>query len=114
MITKIGNTLYFCYPNLASALSVAYPEYKWIHCLFNKTPKGTWKDTKHLRDFFEYCKIKLEINNVDDWKRISRKQYVQLGGRPKKILIIYPNSRKLSVHKQKKCKLLFTKSIPRI
>ena len=66
--------------NLACALSVAYPEHKWVHCLFNKCPKGAWNNPQHLRDFFEYCKMKLEINNVEDWKRISVKQFSQLGG----------------------------------
>ena len=76
----IGSSLYNNYPNLASALQVAYPDYNWIHCIFNKSPRGAWKDPKHLQDFFEYCSLKLHIKALEDWYQVTRKQIQLLGG----------------------------------
>lgn len=75
-----GGTLFNVHHNLVSGLTIAYPDHKWIHCLFKMCSKGAWKNPQNLRDYFEYCKTKLEIVDVADWRRISSKQFSELGG----------------------------------
>ena len=77
---KLGATLYNIYHNLANALSIAFPDHKWIHCLFNKCPKGAWNNPKHLQNFFEYCAEKLNIKNPEDWYKVTKSQIQSLGG----------------------------------
>jgi len=88
-----GEYLLQHYGNLGKALSVAYPEHKWILGRFKHSPKNIWKDPTNVKDFIEYCAKELQIKHPEEWYRVSREQFAVLGGN--NLLSIYGNLGKL-------------------
>jgi hypothetical protein len=70
------------------ALRTVYPEYNWGPLTpehFKSTqstrlPKGFWKDVKNQRAFVEELASKLGITQLDDWYKVTTRQFVQHGG----------------------------------
>eukprot|EP01127_Copromyxa_protea_P018899 TRINITY_DN6034_c0_g1_i2.p1 TRINITY_DN6034_c0_g1~~TRINITY_DN6034_c0_g1_i2.p1 ORF type:complete len:495 (+),score=68.20 TRINITY_DN6034_c0_g1_i2:18-1502(+) len=63
-----------------SVLSAVYPEYSWKPFLFLSISRSTSKDPEILESFMAYAKEKLQIQDIDDWSRVSGEQIRSLGG----------------------------------
>lgn len=77
----IGTQLLRVHGHLGNALKFAYPETQWVFGRFKNVPKKIWADKENIKEFLEYCKIKLYIESNEDWYRISNDQIAELGGK---------------------------------
>eukprot|EP01125_Pyxidicula_operculata_P011832 TRINITY_DN3871_c0_g1_i1.p1 TRINITY_DN3871_c0_g1~~TRINITY_DN3871_c0_g1_i1.p1 ORF type:complete len:468 (+),score=35.99 TRINITY_DN3871_c0_g1_i1:69-1472(+) len=59
-------------------LKDSYPDYAWKEWKFKKQSKNFWKSPDNLKDKLEHVAKVLEVNNLDDWYRVSRKQLIML------------------------------------
>lgn len=66
--------------HLGKALSVAYPEFSWILAKFKISPPGIWEQQNQLQKFFEDCKEKFGIKNLDDWYKVPRYKVEAISG----------------------------------
>jgi hypothetical protein len=61
------------------ALSAVYPEHAGQ---FQKPKKAYWKDLNNQRGLLESISKLLNIQRLEDWKSVTTKQLVNLGGGP--------------------------------
>ena len=59
---------------------MAFPEGKLKFSNLRK-PSGYWNNHENVKDFLEKLKIELDLKTYDDWKRLSKNQVMQHGGR---------------------------------
>jgi hypothetical protein len=57
------------------ALKLFYPEY-----VPRLKPQGYWKDKENQKAFFDQLAIKWNIQNPDDWNKVTREMVVKEGG----------------------------------
>jgi len=69
-----GGRLLLKYKNSPlAALQAIYPEFRWQWWKFSNKPKGPWTDTKKAEEFLNVIAKRLQISQLDDWYRVSRK-----------------------------------------
>ena len=54
-------------------LKGVYPEYDWLPWKFIKAPDGFWADKKNQRIFIQWVSQQLNIKEMSDWYKVSRK-----------------------------------------
>ncbi|KAJ1501146.1 hypothetical protein HMI54_010222 [Coelomomyces lativittatus] len=62
------------------ALSVIYPDYKWLPWKFPTVPRNFWVDIKNQKWFIEWAAQELKIKEMSDWYNVSFKQIIDAGG----------------------------------
>src|SRR4051794_7185547 len=63
------------------ALRDVYPEHEWLGWkLDEQIPKGYWKETDHLREFFNWLSTRLGYTAMDDWYNVSQEDIQKNGG----------------------------------
>jgi hypothetical protein len=68
-----GKTLYFKYNNMYLLLSTVFPEYEWLPWKFTSLPPSFWDDHNNHKLFLNWAEKQLNINEKNDWYKISRK-----------------------------------------
>jgi hypothetical protein len=63
--------------SLYKALKTIYPEVDWIPWKFSHVPHGFWSNFENQKKFIESIGKNLQINDLDEWYRISGKQIKQ-------------------------------------
>lgn len=69
--------------SLQKALQANFPNIAWKREWFtnaNKYSSGYWREKSNQRNFFKEIEKKLNIREPSDWKYVSRKQVLALGG----------------------------------
>jgi hypothetical protein len=67
--------------SLEHALRSIYPYRRWPPWLFGNVPAGYWSRIEHRREFFDYlAKEKLDIKTMDDWYKVTKNEFSQVGG----------------------------------
>jgi hypothetical protein len=56
---------------LTKALTSVYPNEEWHIFLFKQVPPGYWTKTQNIREYFDWLAEKLNLQQLDDWYRIS-------------------------------------------
>jgi hypothetical protein len=57
-----------------------YPEHQHVWQLRELSPKGFWKDTENHRAFFDRLAKKFNIQQPDDWYRVTARMVAKEGG----------------------------------
>jgi hypothetical protein len=73
LLDRYGNSL-------VKALASVYPEKDWLGWKFQQVPRGYWNDIGNQRKFFEEIAKELNVQNAEDWLKISATQVKDLGG----------------------------------
>jgi hypothetical protein len=74
----------------AKVVMYAYPNYEWQWWRFQSMDKDIWDDHKSAIQYLNWLKDELGYRNMDDWYKISKKNFSQNGGAY--LLKIYNNS----------------------
>jgi hypothetical protein len=54
-------------------LSAVYPEYEWLPWKFDKSPANYWEDVKNQGKFVEWAAKQLNVNEMSDWYKVTKK-----------------------------------------
>jgi hypothetical protein len=65
-LLKYNDTLY-------TLLSRVYPEFEWLPWKFGNCPPSFWKDLKNQRNFMEWVGKQLNVNEMEDWYKVTHK-----------------------------------------
>lgn len=89
-------------------VTLVYPSINWQPKLFIHLPQGFWKDKNNRKEFVDDLAKQLKISSYKDWVNVTRKEFIQHGGRgllkyfdesPKKVLQgVYPEVNWNSFH----------------
>jgi hypothetical protein len=66
--------------SIPKTLQRVYAEYPWKPWLFETGRRYIWNDDANSELFFQWLKEHYQIQQVEDWKYVSKEQVVQLGG----------------------------------
>ena len=75
-----GHWVFSKYANLFEALSSIYPEFSWKENERIRVPRNYWKSKENCKKFLDEFSKYYQIENPDDWYRISTFQIAQFGG----------------------------------
>jgi hypothetical protein len=56
-------------------LSTVFPNYEWLPWKFDKCPQNYWDDFQNQLKFMNWVAKELNINENDDWYKISAKVF---------------------------------------
>ena len=97
-----GHTLITQYKgSLFDALKAVYPEFKWNIYQRKHIPYKHWSSIDNQKLFLKYVATTLKITKVEEWKKVSDSQFIELGGKTllskhktisKCLSTLYPNS----------------------
>eukprot|EP01114_Cavostelium_apophysatum_P016027 TRINITY_DN4492_c0_g1_i1.p1 TRINITY_DN4492_c0_g1~~TRINITY_DN4492_c0_g1_i1.p1 ORF type:complete len:534 (-),score=111.87 TRINITY_DN4492_c0_g1_i1:429-2030(-) len=70
-----------CYnKSLIRALKSVYSDYPWQVWRFASVSRNYWDDPKNVREFIEYAEKEFNIKILDDWYKVTSKQFKNIGG----------------------------------
>ena len=80
LISKQGRGLLEKYGSSPSKLlQSVYPEHPWVEWMFRKVPNKYWDIEENEKRFLDWLGNKLNFQQVDDWKRINKRDIVSNG-----------------------------------
>lgn len=79
-IKEGGSPILNYYDSFFHALQALYPEFDWKDSDRKKKPTDFWKNKENILDFLKKVETELQIENLNDWYRISRSQIHEFGG----------------------------------
>lgn len=66
--------------SVSAAIMAAYPEHKWQIFRFEIVPKNFWNSEKNVTDYLSWLRAKLGLSSMDDWYKVTRRDFVQNRG----------------------------------
>jgi hypothetical protein len=67
----------YCSDSPCIGLSIAYPDTEWQPWRFEVMPHGYWNVPEYRMQYAEYLADKLEVMKMDDWYKISAKDFAE-------------------------------------
>jgi hypothetical protein len=61
-------------------LQSVYPQYDWCPWLFPKVPHKYWMNKVNQRHCFDWLAMKLQIDDIQQWRYITSETVKSLGG----------------------------------
>mmetsp|Transcript_20022 Transcript_20022/g.22278 ORF Transcript_20022/g.22278 Transcript_20022/m.22278 type:complete len:688 (-) Transcript_20022:161-2224(-) len=66
--------------DLCAALQAVYPDHEFVPWKFRRTTKGLFTNIDVVVEFLKWAEKDLEIDDPEEWYRISRSQWDEIGG----------------------------------
>lgn len=66
--------------SVSSALMAAYPEHEWKLFRFEVVPRGYWSNDKNVQEYLLWLGDKLGLETMEDWYKVTRRNFVENGG----------------------------------
>jgi hypothetical protein len=60
-------------------LKAVYPEHEWLPWKFTRVPRTLSKDPETLRLVLDFLEKKYNLENFEDWSRLSKEQLKEVG-----------------------------------